>query len=425
MGNADRRKGAGRWPGAMLALACLAATGFADELVVAGPDALNNAVSRAAPGDTIRLAAGTFEGPIRIDRPLTLLGRAGSVIDAGGSGRVITVDAPDVVIRDITVRNSGSDLSVEDSGVFVTKQGDRALIAGNRIEHSLIGVYLKGPDHAIVRNNVIIGRDDLRMNERGNGVHLWNTPGSIVEGNTIRFGRDGIFVTSSTDNIFRKNTISDLRYAVHYMYTNRSEISGNESTGNHAAYALMFSEYLKVDGNRSTGDRDRGLFFNYANFSKISGNVVRGGSEKCVFIYNSNYNEFRGNEFRDCAIGIHFTAGSEQNTFSENLIAGNRMQVKYVGTRYLEWSHEGRGNYWGDHTAFDLDADDIGDRPYQPNTLVDKIFWRYPQAKILANSPVFDVLRWAQSRFPSLHPGGVIDSAPLMSPPKIASITDH
>jgi len=409
----------------MLALVCLSAPSSADELVVATPDSLAEALRNAAPGDTLRLAAGTFRGPVLIDRPLTLVGSEGSVIDAGGGGRVVTIDAPDVVVRNIAIRHSGADLSVEDSGIFVTKRGDRALIEGNRIEHCLIGVYLKGPDNAIVRSNTIIGRQDLRMNERGNGVHLWNTPGSIVEGNTIRFGRDGIFVTTSRDNRFRKNKISDLRYAVHYMYTNRSEVSGNESVNNHAAYALMFSDHLEVLDNVSIGDRDRGLFFNYANFSNISGNVVRGGAEKCVFIYNSNKNSFHGNEFRGCDIGIHFTAGSEQNTFAGNTISGNRTQVKYVGTRYLEWSDNGRGNYWGDHTAFDLDADDIADRPYRPNTIVDKIFWRYPQAKILANSPVFDVLRWAQSRFPALHPGGVTDSAPLMRPPGLAAISDN
>jgi nitrous oxidase accessory protein len=30
-------------------------------------------------------------------------------------------------------------------------------------------------------------------------------------------------------------------------------------------------------------------------------------------------------------------------------------------------------------------------------------------------------LRWAQAQFPALHPGGVIDSAPLMTPPQIAA----
>jgi nitrous oxidase accessory protein len=28
-------------------------------------------------------------------------------------------------------------------------------------------------------------------------------------------------------------------------------------------------------------------------------------------------------------------------------------------------------------------------------------------------------LRWAQSQFPGLHPGGVVDSAPLMKPPDV------
>jgi nitrous oxidase accessory protein len=36
---------------------------------------------------------------------------------------------------------------------------------------------------------------------------------------------------------------------------------------------------------------------------------------------------------------------------------------------------------------------------------------------MLLNSPAVQVVRWAQERFPAIHPGGVIDSAPLMAPP--------
>jgi nitrous oxidase accessory protein len=95
---------------------------------------------------------------------------------------------------------------------------------------------------------------------------------------------------------------------------------------------------------------------------------------------------------------------------------GNRTQVKYVGTRQLEWSRNQRGNYWSDHIAFDLDGDGVAERPYQPNNLADQIIWRNPMAKILVNSPTFHLLKWAQSEFPALHPGGVQDSWPLMSP---------
>ena len=155
----------------------------------------------------------------------------------------------------------------------------------------------------------------------------------------------------------------------------------------------------------------------YANSSEIAGNEVRGGAEKCVFIYNANKNRFHGNRFDSCAIGIHFTAGSERNEIAGNAFIGNRNQVKYVGTRHVEWSAGGRGNYWSDNPAFDLDGDGIAERPYRPNGLVDQIVWRQPLAKLLLNSPAVQVLRWAQSEFPALHPGGVTDSAPLMVPP--------
>ncbi len=75
------------------------------------------------------------------------------------------------------------------------------------------------------------------MNARGNGVYVWNSPGAIVEGNDIRFGRDGIFVNTSKNNIFRDNLFRDTRFSVHYMYANDSEVSGNVSIGNDLGYA--------------------------------------------------------------------------------------------------------------------------------------------------------------------------------------------
>jgi len=385
-----------------------------DRMVAPGAGSLQRAIDEATPGDRLLLQDGVYTGSVVIDRSLQLLGSPASIIDGEGEGRVITVAAPDVVVRGVTVKNSGTSLATEDSGIFVTRDGDRALIEGNQLQHNLIGIYLKGPDNAVVRSNNIVGSIDPHVNDRGNGVQLWNTPGSVVENNDIRFGRDGIFVTTSRNNVFHGNRLRDLRFAIHYMYTNDSEVSDNHSIGNHVGYALMYSDRLQVKNNVSDGDRDRGLFFNYANHSDISDNQVKGGAEKCVFIYNANINRIHDNSFTDCQIGIHFTAGSERNQVYGNAFVNNRTQVKYVGTRHIEWSHEGRGNYWSDNPAFDLDNDGIADQPYHPNDLVDQIIWRHPMAKLLLNSPAVQVLHWAQSEFPALHPGGVSDSAPLM-----------
>lgn len=438
-------------------LAAVSPAALAADWVVApsGRPTLSVVLDEAAPGDRILLKPGRHDGPLVMDTPVTLEGEDGAAIVGNGKGSVVTINAAQVTVRGIEITGSGMDLSTLDSGIFAARSATGAIIEDNTLTGNLFGIYLHGAKDSVARKNVIVGLKDGRMSEFGSGVSVWNAPGGKVIDNDISFGRDGIATMASKKNVFSGNRFSDLRFAIHYMYTNDSEISGNVSTGNSIGYAIMFSNRLKILDNVSDGDRDHGLLFNSANSSTISGNIVRGrlqsadrwtmaglqdsghgvkddaesdaaadveggtrlGPEKCVFIYNANKNKFLGNEFLGCAIGIHFTAGSEGNVMSGNAFINNRNQVKYVGTRYLDWSVDGRGNYWSDNPAFDLDGDGIGDNAYRPNDLMDKVLWTSPQAKILTSSPAVQIIRWAQAQFPALLPGGVVDSHPLMAPP--------
>ena len=393
--------------------------------VAPGADGLRQAIAAAAPGDVLRLRPGTHDGPVKITRPLVLEGEPGAVVDARGKGRTIDVAAPDTVIRGLALRGSGISLERMDAAVFLEQTAARAVVENNDIEGNLVGVYVHGASDSIVRGNKIVGRTDLRLNERGNGVYAWNAPGAQIIDNDISGGRDGIFTNVSRRNVFHGNHIHGVRFAVHYMYTNDSEVSDNVSVGNHSGFAIMFSDRIVIRDNLSDDDRDYGLMFNYANDSDIESNAVLDGGNKCVFMYNANKNRFRGNWFQGCRIGIHFTAGSERNVISDNAFIGNETQVKYVGTRSLDWSAKGRGNYWSDNPAFDLNRDGIADTAYRPNDIVDQVVWRYPAAKLLLNSPAIQVVRWAQSQFPALYPGGVVDGAPLMRPPDVPAARER
>lgn len=402
----------------------------------------------AQDGDIVTLGPGEYRGAIRIERSVSLIGNDGAVLVGPGSGSVVTVTAPGVTVRSLTVRGSGRDGQAMDSGIFLAQSAERATVEGNRLEGNLIGIYIHGAKGSRVAANRIEGLRGMRLNETGNGVTVWNAPNVVVEGNSVRYGRDGIYSISSTKDRFINNRFEKLRFAVHYMYTDDSEISGNYSSGNHGGFAIMYSKRLIIRGNISDHDRDFGLLLNYANYATIEGNLVAGGplsgiSEdfdgadddktmlpkpdaaldtatgptKCVFIYNTNKGSLRDNWFEHCGIGVHFTAGSEGNEISGNAFIANRNQVKYVGTRNLDWSKAGRGNYWSDNPAFDLDGDGVADTAYRPNDLVDRVLWTAPAAKVLINSPAVQVLRWAQSQFPALYPGGVVDSRPLIAPP--------
>jgi len=402
---------------ALLAGMALALPAGAAVLEIAPGTPLQAAVDAAAPGDVLRLRAGRHAGPVVIDRPLALVGEAGAVVEGPGEGSVITLTVPEVRIEGLIIRGSGIDLPAMDSGILASRDAPDAVIRHNRFEGNLFGVYLHGAAGSLVEDNVIVGRNDLRLAEAGNGVSIWNAPGVRVAGNDIRYGRDGIFVTTSRDVLFQDNRFTGLRFAIHYMYTQDSRVVGNYSQGNHVGWAIMFSDRLEIRDNVSIGDRDHGLMLNAANESVITGNIVHDGGEKCVFIYNANKNRIAENHFEGCPIGIHFTAGSERNQVTGNAFIANRTQVKYVGTRRVEWSAEGRGNYYSDHPAFDLDGDGIADTAYRPNDVMDEVLWTLPQAKLLLNSPAVDAIRWAQARFPAIYPGGVVDSAPLMQPP--------
>jgi nitrous oxidase accessory protein len=447
-----------RSPVAWLVLAavlyCAEAPALAAEIAVPEGADLQAAVDGAVEGDTLVLR-GKHRGPVTIARRLTLRGEPGAAVVGTGEGSVIRVTAPGAVVRGLAISGSGRNLEAMDAGVFVEQSATGAVVEENRIEGNLYGIYLHGARDSLARGNTIVGINVGPTNETGNGVSVWNAPGAKVLDNDIRFGRDGIFVIASQGNLFAGNRFRDLRFAVHYMYTNDSEVSGNVSLGNVVGYAMMYSHQLVVRENVSDGDRNNGLLFNFVNRSKIIGNRVTGrlqpaerwatvgqrgveaaghlpqlerdnvallagarnAPEKCVFIYNANQNVFRDNRFEGCEIGVHFTAGSEDNTIQNNAFVDNRNQVKYVGTRYLDWSAGGRGNYWSDNPAFDLDGDGIGDTAYRPNDVVDKVLWTAPQAKVLLNSPAVQVIRWAQAQFPALLPGGVVDSHPLMAPP--------
>jgi nitrous oxidase accessory protein len=403
--------------GALMLIVALAGPASAANIRVKPADHnLAEAIAQAASGDRLLVSPGTYAGPIVIDKPLALEGTVSAVIEGNGTGSVLKILAPDVSVRGLTFRNSGTKGEDYDSGIYIEQGADRPVIEKNVVKGNLFGIVLHGCNDATVRDNRIANRNDLWLNDRGNGIHVWNSTGSRIEGNHVEGGRDGIYIEVSHGNVISGNRFEKLRFAIHYMYANRNEITDNLSIRNHVGFALMYSDHLKVLRNISIADLQYGLMLHTTHSSEVAKNYVYGTGEKCLFVYTSANDEIHDNRFENCGVGMHFTGGSENNKVYGNQFISAEMQVKYTGTGPYEWSKNGHGNYWSDNPAFDLNGDGIADTAYRPNTLVDWVLWKYPLAKLLASSPAMQTLRYVQSQFPSLYPGGAIDSFPLMAP---------
>ncbi len=384
-----------------------------------------------SPGDRLELPSEQLSRLVIKVPGVTVVCSPETVIDGGGEGNAVEIQAEGVTFSGCRVRNWGADLNELDAGVFVAREARGAVVENNRLQGPAFGVWLDATPDVTVRGNVVRGDNAMRPNDRGNGVHLFNTTGALVEGNDISHTRDAIYIETANGNVIRNNLMTDLRYGVHYMYSMDNRIEGNTTRGTRTGYALMQSKRLTVLNNRSEGDQNYGILMNFITQSVLEGNVVTGvsvgqtggvaidGAEgKAVFIYNSLYNTFEGNLFADSNIGIHLTAGSEDNRLFGNALVNNQRQVKYVATRTQEWSEQGRGNYWSDYLGWDRNQDGIGDVAYEPNDNVDRLLWKYPEARVLMFSPAVDTLRWVQEAFPVVKSAGVQDSSPLMMIPR-------
>ncbi len=241
----------------------------------------------------------------------------------------------------------------------------------------------------------------------------------MVAGNQVEGGRDSILVSVAHGNRITGNRFTGLRFAVHYMYANDNDVTDNVSIGNHVGYALMYSREVRAWRNLSRDDEQHGLMLHTSYRSEVVENRIQRTRDQCAFVYTSARNVVRGNRFEGCRIGVHYAGGAPDNVFTGNAFIDTENPVRFVGTTLYEWSQKGRGNYWSNHSAFDLNGDGIVDLSYRPYDVIDQIVWAHPLAKLLLSSPAVAVVRFVQRQLPVLVPGGVIDSAPLMVPPPV------
>jgi len=211
-----------RAAGIAAALAVIVTTATPPAARASIPPGLLQARIDAAPrGGTVVVEPGVHQGPIRIRGPLTVVGQPGAVIDGGGAGSVVTIEGDDVVLRGLTVRNSGREVTEEAAGITVT--GNRHRIESNVVRDVYFGIHLGAGSHAVVRDNTI-EPGTARGARPGHGISAWNLTDSLLTGNRISDARDGIYLSFTNGVVVAGNTVRRSRYGLHSMYSQQATI---------------------------------------------------------------------------------------------------------------------------------------------------------------------------------------------------------
>jgi nitrous oxidase accessory protein len=378
---------------------------------------LQRRLDTAPEGATIVVEAGIYTGDLEIDRPVRIVGRNRPLLVGSGAGSVIRVRANDVVIEgfDVDGRNGG-DLGRDSSGIHVA--GRRATIRDCRIRRSLFGIYLREAHGSHIERCRIDGIPGKDPGEKGSGIHVWNTEGFSIEQNEVVEARDGIYLQSSSRGHVGGNRVKDVRYGLHYMFSDDNVFEDNVFENGAAGTAIMYSHRIVFRRNRflhNRGFASVGLLFQGCDGVIAEDNLIADNA-RGIFLEGSYDNVFRRNVVAESDAAIVLFASCGRNRFEGNSFVANLTPLILVGKR-TDTTFD--GNYWSGNDEPDLDGDGRSDRPYRLSNVFDHLRGNLTAADLIAQSFAADALSMAERTFPVLDPVSPMDRSPLVRPPSL------
>ena len=374
-------------------------------------------LERAVPGDTIRLAEGTYRENIVVDVPVTLTSDGGAIIRGGYQGNVVHVTAAGTVLEGLHIAEASPRLTKDMACVLV--EADDVTIRNCTVTESLHGIYVKAGNGINIVGNRVEGRLDLIEADRGNGIHLWNSSHNRIIDNEILNVRDGIYFSFADSTEIERNHIHNARYGLHYMYSNDNSFFDNLFENNVAGAALMYSEDIVFARNtfaRCRGFRAYGLLLQSMSRVTAQANLILDNS-RGIFMNNTDDSLIELNDVVDNDLAIQLNGGCDGNRFVRNNFINNLSDLLLdVSDLETKWADVNGGNYWSSHHGYDLDGDGAGDLPFPIQNVFQILETKVPEVRFYLLSPAAEVLKAAERALPILRLGDAEDPLPAMFP---------
>ena len=397
-------------------LLCCRGHGYANRIRVCAQcqyTSVKAAIAAAGAHDTVFILKGIYrENDIPISKPMVILGAEGAVIDAENKEGIFLVAADSVTISGLTLNNIGRSHTKDLAGIK-TLRVKEFLFENNTFNNPFFAFHIQKSKRGIIRNNVIHG-NAINEFDSGNGIHMWHCSNIEVTDNKVDHMRDGIyfeFVKHSkvSGNVSKEN----IRYGLHFMFSNNDEYSHNLFEHNGAGVAVMFSKYIFMRYNTfrlNWGTASYGLLLKEIYDAEIKHNTFEGNTIGINADGSTRIN-VEENDFINNGWAVKFLGACYSNKFLRNNFIGNAFEIAYKGSLNSNIFDK---NFWGEYTGYDLDKDDYGDVPYRPVKLFSYVVNKTPETIVLLRSLFVDIINFSEKVSPIFTPDALKDEHPRM-----------
>lgn len=379
---------------------------------------LGLAFEEAKDGDTVIVYAGVYrEGPLYLNKSITLIGKSFPEIDGERKHENLLVEKDGVTIKGFLFTNSGHS-NFNDIAALKIKNAKHVRIENCRFENNFFGIHTMNSSFiSYIGNKLHSEKRDGKQS--ANGIHVWKAKHVTVQGNIIQGHRDGIyleFVENST--IMDNQSIGNSRYGMHFMFSHGNVFKKNTFSKNGAGVAVMYSKRVEMLNNvftESWGNAAYGLLLKEIDDSQVVGNVF---SNNTMGIYGDGANrvQIEKNEFLKNGWAIKMNASSVEASICDNNFIANTFDLTTNGNLKMKLMS---GNYWDKYEGYDLNKDQIGDVPHRPISLYSMIVEKHPIAMLFFRSFMVTLMDRTERVLPSLTPEYLKDEKPMMKPVKL------
>jgi nitrous oxidase accessory protein len=377
---------------------------------------INSGVLLAKDGDTVLVKKGIYkESQINVNKAIHIIGKNNPIIDGGGVQKsIFAIKANNFSISGFKFQNVGSSYVKEIAAVFVS-EGKNFIVKNNEFKNVFYAFILQRANYGVIQNNKVIGtfKD---QNVAGNGIHVWKSKNLRIEQNSISGMRDGIYLEFVNKSHISNNTSKDnIRYGLHFMFSNNNEYHHNEFNNNGAGVAVMFSKFIKMHHNTfhyNWGSASYGLLLKEIYDAEIHDNIFEENTIG-INIDGCNRINYKNNHFVRNGWALKFTGGCYANIFEYNNFKYNAFDLSY-NSRVNDNKFE--ANFWSEYVGYDLDKNGIGDVPYRPVKLFSYIVNKTPESLVLLRSLFVDMINFSEKVSPVFTPDNLVDEKPLMKP---------
>ena len=377
---------------------------------------IKEAVLIAKKGDTILVKKGIFkETQINITKAVHIIGENMPILDGENKTEsIFAVSADNFTISGFKFINVGLNYTKEIAGVFISKS-TYFKVTDNVFENVFYAFILQRTKYGLIKHNQIKGSAKSEVTS-GNGIHLWKCSHMRIEQNTISGMRDGIyFEFVNNSHISNNRSMDNVRYGLHFMFSNHNEYHHNEFKNNGAGVAVMFSKFIKMHHNTfhfNWGTASYGLLLKEIYDAEINDNIFEQNTIG-INIDGCNRINYKNNHFIRNGWALKFTGGCYANVFEFNNFMHNAFDLSY-NSRLNDNKFE--ANYWSEYTGYDIDKNGIGDVPFRPVKLFSYIVNKTPEALVLLRSLFVDIINFSEKVSPVFTPDNLKDNKPLMKP---------